>query len=95
MSCDLIFKKGRSIENDSPSLEESEEISFDEGLDNGIDPVTGDKNIDLGFDYWNNKFKINDRYLEPELPNGCTNFDEIFFVNQEQGSDANDGTIKK
>tara|TARA_B100000925_G_scaffold36518_2_gene23974 strand:+ start:4658 stop:6880 length:2223 start_codon:yes stop_codon:yes gene_type:complete len=59
-----------------------------------IKKVTGDSNIDLGFDYWKNTFKVDDRYLIPVLPGDCVEFDETFYVDQKSGSDINDGLTR-
>jgi len=82
------FAKRPSLENTNSS---SDEINIPTVESNTIPVVTGDKNIDLGFNYWSNIFNIDDRYLSPELPEGCDQFDETFYVDQKAGNELNNG----
>ena len=51
-----------------------------------------DPNVNLGFRYWNETFKINNRFNTPEPPHDCSSFDEVYYVNGTLGNDTNIGT---
>ena len=53
--------------------------------------VTDDANVDLGFQYWNGIYNIDQQFATPELPDGCSSFDETFYVGPDGSDDNNDG----
>ncbi|MBT6325548.1 MAG: hypothetical protein HOJ35_06235, partial [Bdellovibrionales bacterium] len=60
--------------------------------DNFPPVISGDQNIDFGHQYFNDTYNISNRFLAPELPNGCSIFDETYYVNAVTGNDSNAGT---